>query len=268
MEIQAADATFPGYGEDPVPGYLARPAGAGPWPAIVVVHEVFGPSDHVRDLCRRLAGEGFLALAPDLWARDRGGAFPEGTTDLLRLKAFVETIPDARMVGDLAAAARFLRARPEVRRDGVGALGVCMGGIYAFHLACEPGAIRAAVDFYGRLRYDARTPHKPKGNLERVSELRCPILGIFGAMDDLVPLKDVLALKESLGARGHVIAYPRAGHAFLNDGRPSYREEEAKDAWRRAVLFLREHLAPETVAPDAAPSVPVYEEEKKRKGRR
>ncbi len=268
MDIEAAEVRFPGHGGEEIGGTLARPAGAGPWPAVVVVHEVFGPSDHIRDMVRRFAAEGFAALAPDLWCRDRGTTFPEGESDLLRLKAFVETVPDARMVGDLAAAARALRARPEVRRDAVGVVGFCMGGIYAFHLACEPGAVKAAVDFYGRLHYDRPSPLKPKGNLERVGELRCPLLGIFGAMDDLVPLKDVLALKESLGARHRVIAYPRAGHAFMNDTRPSYREEEAKDAWRRALLFLREHLAPETVPPEAGPAVPLYEAPGKAKRRR
>jgi carboxymethylenebutenolidase len=258
MDIQPAEVRFPGHGEEEIGGFLARPARAGPWPAVVVVHEVFGLTDHIRDMARRFAAEGFVALAPDLWCRDRGRTFPEGETDLLRLKAFVETVPDGRMTGDLAAAARHLRARPEVRRDAVGAVGFCMGGIYAFHLACEPGAVEAAVDFYGRLRYDHPSPLKPKGNLERVGELRCPLLGVFGAMDNLVPLKDVLALKESIGARGRVIAYPQAGHAFMNDTRPSYRESEAKDAWRRSVLFLREHLAPETVPPEVGTSVPVY----------
>jgi carboxymethylenebutenolidase len=185
--------------------------------------------------------------------------------DLKVLRAFVETIPDERMVGDLAAAARWLRTRPEVRRDAVGTVGFCMGGIYAFHLACEPGAVQACVDLYGRLRYDRPTPAKPKGNLDRVGDLRCPLLGIFGAMDGFIPLKDVLALKESLGARGHVIAYPKAGHAFLNDTRPSYRPEEAADAWRRTLLFLRENLAPEALPPDAAPAVPRFHPKQPRK---
>jgi carboxymethylenebutenolidase len=258
MEIDAAEVTFPGHGGEPIGAFLARPVGAGPFPALVVVHEVHGPSDHVRGMARRFADEGFVAIAPDLWHRDRGKGFPEGSTDLAVLKAFVETVPDARMTGDLAAAARFLRTRPEVRRESVGTVGFCMGGIYAFHLACEPGAVRACVDFYGRLRYDRPSPAKPRGNLDRVAELRCPFLGIFGGMDNLIPLQDVLALKECLGARGFVIAYPRAGHAFMNETRPSYRKEEAEDAWGRTLLFLREHLAPETLPPGAGPAVPTY----------
>jgi carboxymethylenebutenolidase len=268
METTVEEMRFPGHAEEEIGGTLARPAGPGPRPGVVVAHEVFGPTDHIRDVARRLAAEGFVALAPDLWSRDRGRTFPEGETDLLRLKAFVETIPDARLTGDLAAAARHLRALPGVRPDAVGVVGLCMGGIYAFHLACEPGAVQACVDFYGRLRTDAPSPLHPRGNLERAGELRCPFLGVFGAMDNLIPLKDVLALKESLGGRGHVIAYPRAGHAFLNDTRPSYREEEAKDAWRRAVLFLREHLAPDTLPPDVGPAVPEYRPPGGKKGGR
>lgn len=268
MGAAELEANFPGHGGDEVPAFLARPAGAGPWPALVVVHEVFGLTDWIRAACRRFAGEGFLALAPDLWARDRGRGFPEGTDDLRSLKAFVETVPDARMTGDLAGAARFLAARPDVRRDGVGTAGFCMGGIYAFHLACEEGTpVRACVDFYGRLRYDVSSPEHPRAPLDRVRELRCPFLGIFGAMDSLVPLKDVLALKETLGGRGSVIAYPRAGHGFLNETRPSYREEEAKDAWHRAVLFLRERLAPDTIPPGLGPAVPEYRPPPSKKGR-
>ena len=258
MDIEAAEARFPGHGGGEVGGFLARPAGPGTRPALVLVHEIFGPSEHSRDMARRFAAEGFEVLSPDLWWRDRGGAFPGGDADLPTLRAFVESIPDERMIGDLAAAAAFLRARPEVRPDGVGTVGFCMGGIYAFHLACERGAVKACVDFYGRLRYDRTSPRKPKGNLDRVAELRCPFLGIFGGMDDLIPLEDVLALKESLGPRGFVIAYPRAGHAFMNRGRPAYAAAEAEDAWRRSLLFLREKLAPETLPPDAAPAVPRF----------
>ncbi len=250
--VHEAAVFLPGFFNQSIGGFLVRPDGPGPFPALVVVHEIFGLNDHVRDLCRRFAREGFVALAPDLWSREGG---TKGETDLGKLRLFVEGIPDARMVGDLAGAAAFLQKRPEVRRRATGVVGFCMGGIYAFHLACEPGAqVQACVDFYGRLRYPNPTPARPKGNLERVRELRCPFLGIFGGMDDLVPLKDVLTLKEQLPRTGNVIAYPKAGHAFMNDTRPGYRPEEAADAWRRTVLFLREHLAPDTLPPDALPT--------------
>jgi len=264
-----AEVRIPGHGGEEIGGFLARPAGAGPWPAVVLVHEVFGLSDHVRDLAGRLAEDDFVALAPDLWWREREGGLPAPDADLAEWRAFVEGIPDARMIGDLVASALALRTRPEVRRDAIGTVGFCMGGIYAFHLACEEGTpVRACVDFYGRLRYDAPTPHKPRGNLDRVAELRCPFLGIFGALDPLIPLEDVLRLKESVGGRGSVIAYPRAGHAFLNDTRPSFRPDEAEDAWERCLLFLRERLAPDTLPDDAPPAVPEFREPKGKGSRR
>ena len=98
-------------------------------------------------------------------------------------------------------------------------------------------------------------------------ELKCPFLGVFGGMDDIVPLKDVLELYQSIGGRGSVIAYPRAAHSFLVEGRPGYRAEDAEDAWRRTLLFLRERLAPDTLPEDAPPAVPEYVPPAKRKGK-
>jgi len=252
-----SEVRFPGHGGEPVAGHLARPAGARPAPAVVLVHGIGGFDDHIRAVARRFAEEGFAALAPDLGERDRGRGFPQGTGDPAAPREPVAAPPDARIAGDLAGAARYLSTLPGVRRGAVGAVGFGAGGTWAFHLACERTApIKACVDFYGPLRRDPATPEKPKGNLDRVHELCCPLLGIFGAKDELIPLADVLALKEALGGRGAVIAYPRAGHGFHDDTRPSYREEEAKDAWRRAILFLRERMAPDTLPPDALPAVP------------
>jgi carboxymethylenebutenolidase len=267
--VLASDVRFSGHGDVEIGAFLARPNGAGPYPGVVLVHEIFGITSHIRDMARRFAAEGFVALVPDLWSRypERKIQVAEASTDLrplaeedlILLRQFVETVPDAQMIGDLAAAARLLQARAEVRKQGVGAVGFCMGGIYAFHMACEPLApLKACVDFYGRLVYPAPTPEKPRSNLERVKELRCPLLGIFGALDPLIPLVQVMRLKESLGGRGSVIAYPRAGHAFMNDTRPSYRPEDAADAWRRSLIFLRTHLAPETLPNDAGPAVPAF----------
>jgi carboxymethylenebutenolidase len=262
-ETTDEEVRFPGNGGDEIAGYLARPAAGGPWPGVVVVHEIFGMTDHLRDVARRFAAEGFAALVPDLWSREGG---TKGETDLVKLRAFVETIPDARMVGDLAAAARWLGIQPGVRPGVVGTVGFCMGGIYAFHLACVPGAVKACVDFYGRLVYPHPTPTKPRGNLERVGELKCPLLGIFGGLDDLIPLAQVLELKSKLRPGSAVLAYPKAGHAFFNDTRTHFRPEEAADAWRRTLAFLRQHLAPDLLPPDAEPAVPELPEKKAGKG--
>ncbi len=235
------DIRIPGRGGEEIAAVLERPAAGAPWPAVVLVHGMSGITDHVRGLARRIAAEGFVAMVPD---------------------------PRSAGIAGLAAAAAALRAMPDVRGGAVGTAGFDEGGTWAFHLACEPGAVAACVDFYGPLRRDGPPAGGPKGNLERVHELKCPFLGVFGGMDERIPLLDVLNLKETLGGRGHAIAYPRAGHAFLDDGGPTYREEEAKDAWRRAILFLRETLAPDTLPPEAGPAVPEYRPAGGKKGGR
>ena len=254
------EVRFPGNGGQEVGGVLLVPEGIGPWPAVVVVHEVRGPARHVLDAARSLAEEGFVALVPDLWSRERAaGRLPAEDADLAAWTAFVETVHHARIVGDLAAACRWLLERPETGPRAVGTVGFSMGGIFAFHLACERGApVRACVDICGRVRYGAPTPNHPRGPLDRVAELNAHVLGIFGGSDPLVPLADVLALKEALAGRGHVIAYPRAGHSFLDPASEEFREDDAEDAWRRTLLFLRERLAPETLNEEEGPSVPVY----------
>lgn len=268
-EPTSTEVRFPGHDGWELGGVLAVPAGEGPFPAVVVVHEIFGVTDHLRDIARRLAAAGFIALVPDLWSRSPDGKVdaPEGASDLrplaeedlVILREFVEVVPDAQMVGDLVGAVRYLEERPDVRERGIGTIGFCMGGIYAFHLACErPAVVRACVDFYGRLVYPHPTKDKPRGNLERVKELACPLLGIFGALDPLIPLEQVLELKNKVGGKGSIIAYPRAGHAFHNDTRPSYRPDDAADAWRRTLLFLRTHLAPDTLPAEAGPAVPAF----------
>lgn len=266
--MPGTQVAFPGNGGQEIAGTLQLPEGSGPWPGVVVAHEVWGPTDYVSEAAAALAAEGFAALVPDLWSRDRAaGRLPPEDADLAAWTAFVETVHHARIVGDLVASCRFLLGRPEVGPRALGTVGFSMGGIFAFHLACERGAsIRACVDFYGRIRYARSTPNHPRSPLERVGELQAPVLGIFGGFDALVPLQDVLALKEALGARGHVIAYPRAGHSFLDPAAEAYREDDAEDAWRRALLFLRERLAPETLNEEEGPAVPVFKPAPPRKG--
>lgn len=227
---------------DAIRGYAAWPRGADPVPGLVVVPDVRGLSDHYRDVARRFAAEGFATFAIDLYSR-------EGAPDLADMPSvfrWMAGLPDARILADLGAAVAMLAARPRVRSGVVGITGFCMGGQYALMAACTQPGIAACASWYGMLRYEEPTPHRPRSPLDLAPGLGCPYLGLFGRDDGLIPPADVEALRAIL-ARGSQVwaieSYAGAGHAFFNDTRPdTYRPGVAARAWPRAVGFLHEHL--------------------------
>jgi len=211
-------------------------------PAVIVIHDVRGLSDHYRDIASRFATAGFFALALDLYSR-------EGTPELPDMDAVfrhMAALDDRRVLRDIESAVRYLQIRPEVCSGSIGITGFCMGGQYALMAACSVPRLAACVSFYGMLRYTEKTPHKPESALEMAPRLHCPYLGLFGAEDQLIPRADVKALESTLRKAGKTFktkTYAGAGHAFFNDARPdAYRPAAARDAWRRAVAFFRTHL--------------------------
>jgi carboxymethylenebutenolidase len=241
LPVRDAAVTFM-QGGDRVPGYLAMPDDAnGPRPAVLVVQEVWGLDDHIRAVARRIAGEGFVALAPDLFSRE--GPPPGNTIEVLR--PFMFRIPDPRVVADLEAAMGYLRQSPSVKDKPIGAVGFCVGGTWARMLAARESGLAACVDFYGRLRYPELSPAKPFQPMDRVAEMRCPYLGLFGGDDPVIPQPDVDELKRRLEAAGRkfiIKVYEGAPHAFFNDSRPLYRNPPADAAWSETVRFLKLHL--------------------------
>jgi len=240
--MNAADLVFPGDGVA-LRGHCATPAGAGRAPAIVLVPDVRGLSDFYRDVARRFAAAGFLTLAVDLYSR-------EGTPDLPDMEAVsrrIRTLPDTRVLADLAAATRHLAARGDVRAEAIGIAGFCLGGQYALMGACAVPGLVACVAWYGMLRYAETNAVKPESPLAMAPRLACPYLGLFGAEDTLIPHADVEELRTTLARTGRpyeIVEYPGAGHAFMNETRAdAYRPDAAADSWRRAMAFLRTHLA-------------------------
>lgn len=227
-------------------GFLALPPGA-PVPGVVMVHDVWGLSDHTRDLARRLAAEGFALLAIDLYRREAELAIGDPG-------AWMRGLSDPAVLDDLGAGAAFLAARPECS-GRVGVVGFCMGGSYALMAACQERGFAASVAFYGLLSHAHGLLHDPAGldparkpsePLAMAPDLRCPLLAFFGAEDEYVPLEDVRALERALapaGAGAEVVIVPGAGHAFMNDTRPdAHRPEAAAAAWARSVDFLHAQL--------------------------
>ncbi|MBI3090580.1 MAG: dienelactone hydrolase family protein [Candidatus Tectomicrobia bacterium] len=224
-------------------GYCALPGGPGPHPAVIVIHEVFGVTDHIKEVCNRIAAEGYLALAVDLYSRQ---GMPNGLTDTKAILEFMATISDAQAVSDLVAGVEYLRGRQDARRESIGVVGFCMGGTYTHMLACSTKHLVCAASFYGGLRWPHHTQNKPRDAMDMTGDLGCPILSIFGDKDPTIPLTQVRELQDlltKLGKRHEVIVYPGAGHAFFNDTRPTYHAESAKDAWKRLRAFFAENLS-------------------------
>lgn len=240
--LRTEDLAFSREG-DTLKAYGAWPLREERLPAILIIPDVFGLSDHYRDITQRFATEGFFALALDLYSRE--GAPSLG--DLSAVQEWIRNLDDRRVLGDIAAALRFLRSRVEVRKISIGVTGFCLGGQYALMAACSQAELSACVSFYGMLRYLERNERKPEGPLDMAPRLSCPFLGLFGADDPLIPRADVRELEGLLRTTGQsfqIKVYNAAGHAFFNDRRPdTYRGEAAEDAWVRAVAFFRANLS-------------------------
>jgi len=245
--LATAELAFSRAG-DRVSGYAAWPAGSPPCPALVLVHDVRGLSEHYRDLTRRFAAEGFFTFAVDLYSREGAPELP----DMAAVFRWMRALPDGRVLADLEAAVDILAARPEVRAGAIGVTGFCMGGQYALMAACTVARLAACAAWYGMLRYAATDAVKPRSPLDLAPALGCPYLGLFGADDALIPTADVDELRAVLTRTGktfEIEVYPGAGHAFFNDTRPdAYRPAVAAAAWPRALAFLRRHLASRTLA--------------------
>jgi carboxymethylenebutenolidase len=214
-----------------VPGYVARPDGDEQYPAVVVLQEWWGLNDHIREVVRRFAGEGFVALAPDLY---RGRVVSE--PDEARKLAMALERPQA--VKDIQGAVNYLAAQPYVVPKAVGVVGFCMGGGLAAWMALEGQGIGAVGVFYGRADFNDDNTH-------RVS---APILGLFGEADGGIPVETVRANEAMLKKYNkpcEFVIYADAPHAFFNDERPAaYRPQAAADAWARTLTWLRTYLKP------------------------
>lgn len=225
-------------------GHWATLAGA-PRPGVVIVPDVWGVSDLYRRIAQRLAQEGFAVLVIDHY-RYSGRA---GLGDPASVMKFLRELPDAPLLRAIQEGIDALAASAAVADRRVGLVGFCMGGQYALLAACSCRGLAACAPFYGMLRYDAGVDaaKKPRQPLDAIPDLGCPVLGLYGAEDALIPVADVEELRRRLAQTKHaseVVLYPGAGHAFLNDTRPdAYRPAVAAEAWRRLVPFLRAQLA-------------------------
>jgi carboxymethylenebutenolidase len=212
--------------------FVAAPVTKEKRPAIIVIQEWWGLTDHIRDIAKRYAAEGYVAIAPDLYSR-LGHAL---TTDPAEAGKLMNTLKQEDGLKDLIATVTYIKSVPEVDRTRIGVTGFCMGGSYALLLPCVNADIKAAVPFYGQVP----NPDRP---LEKLS---APVLYFYGEDDGWITKADVQRLAVAFkkhGKVGEIKTYPGAPHAFFRDNDPSvYRPEAAKDAWARTKAFFKKHL--------------------------
>jgi carboxymethylenebutenolidase len=226
------------------PAYLAQPNTPGNYPGIVVIMEAFGLADHICDLARRFANIGYNAIAPDLYWRDGN---PTDPGDFATVAPVMFGLKDSQAVGDLEASADYLRGLPGATGK-IGAIGFCSGGRHTLLFACSSAKVDAAVDCWGgfihRATPDAETtPSRPMPVLDLMPNLHCPLFGVFGVEDQnpAVALEAEMK-KRSAGKDVTTKVYQDAGHAFLADYRPSYREPAAHELWKDTTAFFGKHL--------------------------
>ena len=239
----AETVTITGAGGDPIEAYLARPLGPGPYGGVVVIHHMPGYDEPTKEMTRRFAVNGYLAVCPNLYSREAPGASPDDAAAAVRAAGGV---PDERLVGDVAGAAAYLRAMTS-SNGKVGVIGHCSGGRQAFLAACRLD-LDAAVDCYGAFVVGtppATFPLAVRPLLPIADQLSCPLLGLFGA-DDRYPTPEQTAELEKelarLGKTYEFHTYDDAGHAFFAVDRPSYRPQAAVDGWRRIFDWFDRHL--------------------------
>jgi carboxymethylenebutenolidase len=214
--------------------FLAHPSGEGKYPAVLVIMEAFGLNEHIKGVASRLAGEGYVALAPDMYYREPNAVV--GYDQLPEAIRLMTGLRDDAIVADVSAAVSYLQGLSLVRPDRIGITGFCMGGRISFLSAATIPAIRAAAPFYGG---------GIGSLLDRAASIACPMLLFFGDQDAFIPNEEVATIGRTLAdlhKTAEVKVYPGAPHGFFCDQRDSYRADAAKDAWTRLTAFFAQHL--------------------------
>jgi len=214
--------------------FLARPAGGGTFPAVIVVMEAFGLNDHIKNVATRIAEQGYVTLAPDMYYRQNGAV--AGYDNLPEAIRLMSSLVDDKIVADMDAVIGYLRNQASVLADRIGVTGFCMGGRISFLAACRCSGLKASAPFYGG---------GIGGLLDLAPRLACPALLFFGDRDSFIPKEEVERIRKTLqdlGKPAEVKVYPGAGHGFFCEARSSYDAEAAKDAWERLGHFFEAHL--------------------------
>jgi len=223
-----------------LPAYYARPARGTRFPVVLVVEEIFGVHDYIRDICRRLAKQGYLALATEYYARL--GDLSKMTDTQQIVRDVISKAPDMQFMQDMDAAVAWAGAN-KGDPDRLGAVGFCRGGRMVWLYAAHAPRLKAAVAFYGPLG-GTPTAIQPTPAIDLADKIKCPLLGLYGGADQGIPVAMVHSAEAKAHAAGktvEIVIYPEAPHGFHADYRPSYRRAAAEDGWNRMLAWFRQY---------------------------
>ena len=232
VTVAVADGTLPAY--------RAKPAGAGPFPVVLVIEEIFGVHEHIKDLCRRLAHAGYFAVAPELYARLADLSKMSDVQQIIR--DVISKAPDATVLSDLDATAAWAAANGgDPARMAV--TGFCRGGRDTWLYAAHNPNLKAAVAWYGPVG-GPTSEIQPRTAADVATELKCPLLGLYAGLDQGIKPADVQAAADAANRAGkkvELVVYPDAAHGFNADYRPSYSAADARDGWAKMLEWFRQH---------------------------
>jgi carboxymethylenebutenolidase len=223
-----------------IPGYRAMPQTGGPFATILVVHEIFGVHEHIKDVCRRLAKLSYFAVAPALFAREGDVAT---LTDMSQIMKVVDKVSDRQVTADLDATVAWAKSTGHADTKRLGIVGFCWGGRQVWLYAAHNPNLRAGVAWYGLLERP-KTDQTPESPLDLAAQINVPTLGLYGGADAAIPMSQIEEMREKLKAAGkpsEIVVYPDTPHGFNADYRASYRPRQARDAWRRMGVWFKDH---------------------------
>jgi carboxymethylenebutenolidase len=238
--LEAGEVKIP-VNDGEIPAYRALPDNGGPFPVVLVIQEIFGVHEHIKDICRRLAKLGYMAIAPELYAR-QGDVSKISDFQEIFAKV-VSKVPDKQVMSDLDAAVAWAKGTGKGNVAKLAATGYCWGGRIVWLYAAHNPDLKAGAAWYGRLVGPVDELH-PKHPTDVVSAIKTPILGLYGEADQGIPVASVEKMRAALkdaGATAEIVLYPDTPHAFFADYRPSYRKDQAEDGWKRMLEWFKKY---------------------------
>ncbi len=223
-----------------MPGYRAYPASGSNFPTVLVIEEVFGVHEHIKDMCRRFAKAGYYAIAPEVFFRLGDPTKAPDTQTLM--STIIMKKPDAEAMTDFDAAVAFAKGEGKADTAKLGVTGFCWGGRYTWLYTAYSKNVKAAVAWYGPIQTPPTNELRPKNSIDVVGQLNAPVLGLYGGKDTGITAEHVEAMRKAVAAAGkkaEIVVYPEAAHGFNADYRPSYNKDAASDGWKRLLAWFK-----------------------------